>query len=116
MIPNRRTKPRRGPLRDPAYRRYLRDKPCVVCGWLKCDAAHTENNGLSSKGPDSSCVPLCRDHHREYDSGRAAFEARRKRDMREIAAKWWAKYQTSKTLYRIMIEKYEPITREKISG
>jgi hypothetical protein len=31
------------------------------------DPAHTLNNGRSSKGPDSSCIPLCRYHHDEMD-------------------------------------------------
>lgn len=50
---------------------------CVVCkslgkrfgGWLEriIDPAHTVGNGRSSKGPDSSCIPLCRHHHDEMD-------------------------------------------------
>src|SRR5690349_14876358 len=35
----------------------------------RIDPAHTENNGTSSKGPDSSCAPLCRRHHLVYDLG-----------------------------------------------
>src|SRR3954453_1851178 len=65
---------RRGPLRDAAYRQWIRTLPSVVSGRLGCDACHTRNNGLSSKGPDSCCVPLTRAEHRAYDAGRAAFE------------------------------------------
>jgi hypothetical protein len=57
------------------------------------DPAHTANNGMSSKGPDSSCAPLCRRHHREYDAGRAAFEAAYAIDMAALAVQWWADWQ-----------------------
>jgi hypothetical protein len=99
-VKKRRAKPRRGPLRDAKYRRWLRDRLCAVwrgpdsCFLLSdCDAAHTANNGMGSKGPDSSCVPLCRKHHREYDAGRKAFEKKYGVDMRAIAAEQWARYE-----------------------
>ncbi len=92
-IQSRRTKPRRGPLRDVGYREYLHDKPCAVCGREGCDAAHTVNGGLSMKGPDSSCAPLCREHHREYDGGRVRFESKYRLDMKRVAAAWWVLYQ-----------------------
>lgn len=86
-IPAKRSKPRRGPLRSPAYRAWIRElgkcPACLVeleraqasggCGLGKtpycyraafrpgmCDPAHTENGGMGMKGPDSSCSPLCR--------------------------------------------------------
>ncbi len=104
-VKKKRSKPRRGPMRDPKYRRWLRQAMgnfCIV--WisgnvgaccsdaLNPEAAHTQNNGMSSKGPDSSCVPLCRKHHREYDAGRAAFEAKYGIDMKAEAAKYYARY------------------------
>ena len=46
----------------------------MECIFYSTDPAHTQGNGMSSKGPDSSCVPLCRKHHRDFDSGRKAFE------------------------------------------
>lgn len=67
-------------LRDPEYMDWLKERPCVACvkqaapvgpcAWWRLaiiDPAHTLNNGLSSKGPDSSCIPLCRYHHDEMD-------------------------------------------------
>jgi hypothetical protein len=57
------------------------------------EAAHTENNGMSSKGPDSSCVPLCRKHHAQYDAGRKAFEQKYGVDMKAIADELYALYQ-----------------------
>jgi len=53
-------------------------------------ACHTENNGTSSKGPDSSCVPLCPHHHAVYDQGRKSFEWFFKVDMKAIAAQYYA--------------------------
>lgn len=122
-LPKRRTKPRRGPTgipaaewRNPAYRRFIvAEGLCVACArnalrnverWpilamcrpLKgaCDPAHTENNGMRSKGRDSSCAPLCRVHHREYDSGRVAFEQLYGLDMQREAAIWWKSFGTWK--------------------
>lgn len=91
-IAKKRAKPRRvSVLRDPAYRAWLRERVCVACRsefrhaepetfpaarLLRIiDPAHTENNGRSSKGPDSSCIPLCRTHHRQqHNIGWPAFE------------------------------------------
>ncbi len=72
---------RKGPMRNRKYRLWLTTRWCIVCipvAWRRplIDPAHTSNNGLSSKGPDSSCVPLCREHHEAYDSGREAFEVK----------------------------------------
>jgi hypothetical protein len=72
-----------------------------------CDPAHSEHNGMSSKGRDSSCLPLCRDHHEQADGhkrlpngmvGRAEFEAYYRLDLKSIAANWWKKFQDSLTL------------------
>lgn len=107
----KRRNPRRGPLRDQAYKNWLKERACVVCSrdkrrrnrdgskfiqWGLSDPAHTLNNGMRSKGPDSSCVPLCRVHHEEYDAGRKAFEAKYGIDMQNEAKAHWAVYQLVK--------------------
>lgn len=98
-IPKRRSKPRRGPLRDKRYMAWLHDKPCACgCNRTPCDPAHTVNNGMRSKGPDSSCVPLFRICHESYDKDRKGFERRTGRDMKVSAARWYARYQ-EETLY-----------------
>ena len=79
-------------------------QPCPLEGRLQChyagagysDPAHTENNGMRSKGPDSSCAPLCRKHHREYDAGRKAFETKYEIDMKTTAAKYWKRYESER--------------------
>ena len=113
-VRKKRSKPRRGPWRSAEYRQWLHGQFCAVLvetedqlvrrgeplGSTNCDCAitdlidpaHTENNGMSSKGPDSSCVPLCREHHREYDAGREAFEKKYGVDMKALAAEYYAKW------------------------
>ena len=113
--PKRRAKPRRGPLRNLLYRMWVAKLPSVGCfplayrdgkvrlyimsdpdfyfGPIRSQAAHTENNGTSSKGPDSSCVPLCPTHHADYDSGLVIFQIQNSIDLKAIAAELWAKYR-----------------------
>lgn len=91
--------------RIPEYRKWIREEcKCVACVKIDdpsmpsfmripvVDPAHTQNNGMRSKGPDSSCAPLCRQHHREYDAGREAFEKRYEIDMKEEAQKVYAAF------------------------
>lgn len=84
----------RKPLRDPEYKAWIRTLPCVVCALWEIpyhqdqmeairefpnwkayyqtsdtEAAHSGPHGISQKAPDSSCLPLCAEHHRtEVDS------------------------------------------------
>lgn len=87
------------PLRDQGYRDWLREEcRCVVCvkfgllngilEWFHriTDAAHTVNNGRGSKGPDSSCIPLCRRHHDEME----AFAQKYSLDLEQEAAAHYA--------------------------
>ena len=106
-IPVKRAKARRGPTRLPDYRRWCRMQPCALCailldregtnesafdGCFPVDPAHTQNNGTSSKGPDSSCIPLGRKHHDEYDRDRKAFERKYRVHMRELAKESYRLY------------------------
>jgi hypothetical protein len=71
-----RRKPRRGPVRLPHYRAWIRQQGCSVCGttrWI--DPAHIGPHGYSQKAADSNCAPLCRTHHDElHQIGRVNFE------------------------------------------
>jgi hypothetical protein len=97
-IPKVRRKPRRGPERNKNYRLWLRRQLCVICVFTKAfpvrrgEPAHTARNGMGSKGPDSSCLPLCRGHHREYDANRKAFEHEYGLDMRQLAKEHYEKF------------------------
>ena len=75
-LPTRRRKPRRGPVRLPEYRAWVRQQECCVCGSTRhIDPAHIGPHGFGQKAPDTSCVPLCRQHHEELHAiGRKRFE------------------------------------------
>lgn len=103
-IKKRRSKPRRGPMRDAKYRKWIIETQRCEMSYLggcvyPIDLAHTRNNGMRSKGPDSSCVPLCRRHHQEYDTNRRLFEEKYSVNLEAAAAKHYAEYlaQSSST-------------------
>ena len=49
----------------------IRKLPCVVCGRSPVDAAHSNQSshgkGVGLKACDSKTIPLCRNHHQEFD-------------------------------------------------
>ncbi|WP_339352770.1 Ref family recombination enhancement nuclease [Acinetobacter beijerinckii] len=49
----------------------IRKLPCVVCGSSPVDAAHSNQSnhgkGMGLKACDSKTIPLCRNHHQEFD-------------------------------------------------
>ena len=58
-------------MRDAERLAAIRKLPCVVCGRSPVDAAHSNqsahNKGLGIKASDEFTIPLCRNHHVEYD-------------------------------------------------
>jgi hypothetical protein len=52
------------PVRDEAYKRFIRKLPCVGCGksW-GIEAAHFGPHGLGQKASDLQTLPLCRGCH-----------------------------------------------------
>lgn len=92
---------RQGPWRSVEYRRWISQHWCCVCFGVDIvtrsdisvsQAAHTENNGMASKGDDSACVPLSMSVHDEYDAGRLAFEHKYGIDLKAIAAQYYAQW------------------------
>jgi hypothetical protein len=87
-------RPRRGPARNWRYRAWIRTLPSVVSGRMGCEACHTKNNGMRSKGSCYTCVPLTPEEHRQYDAGRQVFERRHGISMPAIVAElnhaWFA--------------------------
>lgn len=76
-----RSKPRKGPARDEAYKAFVRLHPCAACHrTAPSEAAHTgSDGGLSMKASDYSCIPLCAECHTRGDLayhriGKRAFE------------------------------------------
>ena len=88
------------PVRDEAYKRFIRMLPCVVC--LKrwgVETAHTGAHSRDSKASDLRCIPLCQKHHRKSDDsyhklGRVKFEARHKLDIDALVLMFNSFYQT----------------------
>src|SRR5437899_767796 len=71
--------PRPSRLKDPAYLRWVRLRPCVACGsafgaaWRPAHAHHTVTKGAG--GSDYRTVPVCWKHHAElHNRGAAWFE------------------------------------------
>ena len=76
----RKGKPRKGPMRDPAFLRWLRTQACFICAdmierrvfvagkpWSQetaTEAAHVGDRGLGQKCSDHEAVPMCAWHHR----------------------------------------------------
>ncbi|WEH89803.1 hypothetical protein PX669_05830 [Acinetobacter soli] len=58
-------------MRDNKRLAAIRKLPCAVCGRTPVDAAHSNqsahNKGLAIKADDRYTIPLCRQHHIEYD-------------------------------------------------
>lgn len=58
-------------MRDSKRLSAIRKLPCVVCGTSPVDAAHSNqgahNKGMGIKASDEFTIPLCRQHHIEYD-------------------------------------------------
>ena len=58
-------------MRDRNRLAQIRKLPCVVCGRSPVDAAHSNQSGhgkgMGLKACDSKTIPLCRNHHVEYD-------------------------------------------------
>lgn len=81
-IPKKRSKLRRGPVRDPKYLTWLHHKfGCIICDgggiypvlrsrvsvwnpYGPTEAAHVGARGLSQKCSDRETIPLCARHHR----------------------------------------------------
>jgi hypothetical protein len=83
------------PIRDPAYKRFIRALPCIACfhTW-GIDPCHTGQHGVSQKACDYSCIPLCRQCHGEYDANPVRFAARHKLDIPTLIKVFTTFYQT----------------------
>ncbi len=63
---------------------------CLACGRAPCENHHTANGGKSRKGPYSTIVPLCLEHHDECHHGVKTFEAKYSRMLCGRTLKDWA--------------------------
>ena len=70
-VKRKRSKPRRGRVRDPKYLAWLRGLACILAGSSfsspcggKTEAAHVGARGLGQKCSDREALPMCANHHR----------------------------------------------------
>ena len=73
--------------RSEAWRRAVASLPCIVCGREGAtQAAHPNHigKGMGIKAPDCWCVPMCVEHHAEFDQGRRWT----KEEKRDLMAGW----------------------------
>lgn len=57
-------------MRDRKYLDWLRDQPCVACGFPHgCDPSHHGRHGLGIKAPDDRAVSMCRRCHDHWELG-----------------------------------------------
>ena len=99
----RRPRPRAQTIRChgvPAFREWMKQQPCAVCGRTPSDAAHLKNGGLSRKADVKDTLPLCSDtfgysgHHSEYDAGKKSFRVKyRHVDLEAKAAETHARWR-----------------------
>ena len=74
----RRSRPRRGPARHPAYLAWVRTLKCAAPqGPHGCrgpiEAHHAGPRGLGQKADDHTAIAMCRYHHRCWHDGRGVF-------------------------------------------
>lgn len=50
-------------------RKVIHGRSCIVCGATPCHPAHLIDRGMCPEGADDrrAVIPLCPEHHREYD-------------------------------------------------
>lgn len=72
-----RPQPKEKPVKDEAFKAFVRAKKCSVCGKREVVAHHHPEKGKSVMGgkvSDRRCIPFCLDHHEEYHRiGRETF-------------------------------------------
>jgi hypothetical protein len=66
---------RRPRQRNDRHLRFVRERPCIICGFMPCEAAHIkmadarvlkpQSSNIGMKADDRFTLPLCPRHHRE---------------------------------------------------
>ena len=68
---------RRPRVRNERHLRFVREMPCIICGFVPCEAAHIKMadariskpiTGNQTKSDDKYTLSLCRRHHEEQHS------------------------------------------------
>jgi hypothetical protein len=78
--------------RDPAYQKWIKTLPCLICGSWPVDPAHVIKR--SRGAPDrANIVPLCRTHHSSQEGRNAEFEEQHGVDLTAEALRLDAEYE-----------------------
>jgi hypothetical protein len=90
------------PVRNPAYLRWIRSLPCLVCRTTRdVEAAHTGPHGLSQKSSDLFAIPLCGRHHRTGDDSYHRLGPRKFAEMHGLNIRATVARLSGKTLIRV---------------
>jgi hypothetical protein len=70
-------------------REWMTRQPCVICNRRPSVSAHLRTGGTGRKGDATETVPMCTDHHDEYDGrkvagGRLTFLAKYRLTMEQL--------------------------------
>jgi len=73
--------PKKKRILDPDYLKWIRTKPCAICGSTQNVQAHHENrighSTLGGKCDDTRCIPMCYICHRiRHDKGKEIYGLR----------------------------------------
>jgi hypothetical protein len=99
-------------LRDKEHRKFVANKPCLVCGRVPSDPHHlrfAQPRALGRRVSDEFTVPICRLHHRELHRGgdEAAWWQANKIDPIQFALRLWheGRFEQTGILRRRQIER-----------
>lgn len=82
----------------PAWRVFLDQVGCLVCGYSPVQLAHVRTGGMGRKADWTYTVPLCHTHHREqHQHGVKTFQAKYGLDLTAAAARLQAAFASTGT-------------------
>lgn len=75
---------------------WVKDQPCVVCGFVPSENAHIVTGGMGRKADFDTIIPLCRfDHRVLHRFGRRPCESLTGKTLEQLAAQTEAAWQDS---------------------
>lgn len=102
--------PKNPPVRDDAFRDYIRSLPCLLADRDPCECGkyiHVGSRRMVTEachvrtrrnnGDLANLVPLCSSHHKEqHQVGIKTFQSRYGLELRAVAADLWDRYQEAR--------------------
>ena len=80
--------------RDAAYLKWIRSRPCLVCGKIPAgESHHSETGGIELVGSDYSALPICSADHRDIHQHHSKRGTWSKEELVEIIASLRAEYE-----------------------